>query len=229
MPSLLPPAALVLFGGTFDPVHSAHLQLATAASLALSPKDAPCEVLWIPVGIPPHRGKTLADGKHRLAMLRLALEGNPLFRISEIELKRESLSYTRDTLHALREENGDRVPLIWLIGSDAFLGLPSWESWQSLFGLAHFAIAERPGYPLRVSALPPPLAAEYEKRLITDLSLLHQAAGGFFCRFPMPPSPISATKIRQLRAVGDSVQHLLPRAVVTYILKNHLYESPHEN
>jgi nicotinate-nucleotide adenylyltransferase len=130
-----------VLGGTFDPIHFAHLRLAQelAAAIGLA------KVLFIPAGTPPHRGTPFVSAGHRREMVRIAIEGNALFELDERELHRDGPSYSFDTLTGLRAELGRR-PLCLLLGADAFAALTTWHRWEELFELAHLVVAHRPGH-----------------------------------------------------------------------------------
>ncbi|HJT98573.1 MAG TPA: nicotinate-nucleotide adenylyltransferase, partial [Rhodanobacteraceae bacterium] len=131
---------LAILGGTFDPVHNAHLRVAWEASERLG-----AEVRLIPANVPPHREPPIANARERAAILRAALKGQDRLVLDERELEREGPSYTIDTLIGLREEIGPERALILLVGADAFLGLSSWHRWGELFDYAHIAVLTRPG------------------------------------------------------------------------------------
>ena len=125
---------LAIFGGTFDPVHIAHLTVAWEAAELL---DA--EVRLVPASVPPHRSPPIADATARLAMLRVALRGQQRLGLDTRELARGGPSYTIDTLTELRQEVGER-PVVLLLCADAFAKLPSWHRWRALFALAHVGV-----------------------------------------------------------------------------------------
>lgn len=218
MPRLEP---LGVFGGTFDPVHSGHLRLAEEAreGLALS------GVRWIPAGQPPHRDRPGVGAAHRLAMVRLAVAGNPAFSVDASEAEAERPSYTVPTLERLREELGRERPLVLLLGADAFAGLPTWHRWTTLFELAHVAVSHRPGYPVESGSLLPALAEEFAHRRLACPDGLGLAPGGGIVTFAMTQLAISATQIRGIVARGASPRYLLPDALVDYIQRHHLYQS----
>lgn len=210
---------LGLLGGTFDPVHNAHLALADCAlrELGLS------AVRWIPSGRPGHRAQPGAAVAHRLAMLRLALEGDRRFSLDEADALSGEPVYTIDTLARLRRELGASVPLVFIIGADQFLALDSWRQWQRLFEGAHFAVAERPGYPLDAARLSEPLQAELAARTAV---VIDRRPAGSIVRFAMPPSDISASAIRAALSKGHLPAEVLPPKVLAYIRTHHLYMEP---
>lgn len=146
--------AIGILGGTFDPVHNAHLAMARAALEAL----ALDKVLFIPTGLPKYRRAAVASGEHRIAMLRLALAGNDKFAIDERELAPGASGYTVDTLQALRSELGE-VELYLLIGADQYAKLGSWHRPEEVARLAHIAVFARPGIELGGEARVIPMEA----------------------------------------------------------------------
>lgn len=210
---------LIVFGGTFDPVHIAHLRLAEEALETCGAAS----VRWIPAGRPPHRGEPRVAGEHRLAMVRLAIAGNPHFAVDDTEIRSDAPSYTVSTLARLRAELGYERPLILLVGADAFAGLADWHRWAELFGLAHLAVAERPGHGIDERSLPPAIGAELAARRSVDASALHAQPAGRILPFAMTALDIAATRIRALLAAGASVRYLLSPAVLDYIQSNRLY------
>lgn len=215
------PGPLGLFGGTFDPVHLGHLRLAEEAREALGLAS----VRWIPAGQPPHRGAPRLSGAHRLAMVRLAVAGNPAFQVDGAEVASSGPSYTVTTLQRLRRELGPEQPLVLLLGADAFAGLPGWHRWQALLGLAHLVVLHRPGYALASEALAPELGQLLAARQAGDPARLAGAPAGAILALPMTQLDISATHIRQLLAAGRSARYLLPPAVLDYIDQHQLYRN----
>ena len=212
---------LGLFGGTFDPVHFGHLRLAEEAigNLGLG------GVRWIPAGQPPHRGVPQVTGQQRLEMVLRSTAGNARFSVDASEVEAAAPSYTVHTQERLRDELGLDRPLVQLVGADAFAGLRTWHRWRDLFGLAHIAVAQRPGFPVAAGNLPPELAAEFTTRL-SDAAGLQLAPAGGIVTFTMTQLAISATRLRELLATGKSVRYLLPDGVLDYINLYQLYKSP---
>lgn len=211
-------APLGLMGGTFDPVHHAHLRLALDAAEALRLP----QVRWIPSGRPGHRDAPAVDAAHRLAMLRLALADMPRFTLDAAELARHEPTFTVPMLQRLRSELGAARPLVMILGMDSFLTLPSWRDWQALFGLTHFAVAARPGYALDPDALPPALAREYHARRAEPAALGAQSHGAIV-HFPSVALDISASDLRARLARGASARYLMPESVLRYIELHALY------
>lgn len=213
------PRPIGLLGGTFDPVHLGHLRLAEEAREALGLE----RVVWLPAGQPPHRGRPRESGVHRLAMVRLAVAGNGGFAVDDAEVRSAEPSYTAVSLERLRAEFGPEQPLVLLMGADAFLGLPAWHRWRDLFGLAHVAVASRPGYAIDAGTLPGALAEEFAARRRPDSASLGAAAAGAIVEFAITPLAISASGIRGRVASGRSVRYLIPDSVLDYIGRHSLY------
>jgi nicotinate-nucleotide adenylyltransferase len=188
-----------LFGGTFDPVHTAHVALARAALQAF----ALDEVRWIPTGQPWQKGWTITDAVHREAMVRLAIAGEPRFRLDRIEIERLGPSYTLDTVRALvAAEPGTQWVLI--IGQDQYAGLHTWRDWPQLLGLVTLAVADRPG----VQNPPDPAVQRFPHRAV-----------------PLPMLDVSSTVIRDDVAQGQDYTRLVPPAVARYIESHGLYKA----
>ena len=191
------PARIGLFGGSFDPVHNAHLALARFALDALRLD----ELLWVPARQPWQKARVLAPAADREAMLRLAIGAEPRFTLSRIELEREGPGYTLDTVRALQAE---RPAARWylLIGQDQYAGFHTWHGWRELLGRVTLAVADRPGAPLGVDA--------------DVLRAAHEAVA-------LPMMAVSATEIRRRVAQGIDVSELVPAAVAGYIARHSLY------
>lgn len=209
---------LGLLGGTFDPVHYAHLRLATEAIEALGLE----RVLWIPSGQPGHRGTPSASTTDRLEMLRRALAGEPRFAIDEAEARSPEPTYSVNTLSRLRGSLGATVPLVLIVGADHLLGLQRWREWRRLFDHAHIAVAQRPGHAIERNALDAAVGAEYDRRLAAPAAL-GLAPAGTITVFPMTPLDISASAIREALAAGRNARYLLPDSVLDYIEAKRLY------
>jgi len=221
-PGNFPPAgAIGLLGGTFDPVHAGHLQLAADAQSALGL----AQLRLIPAG-QPWQKVHITPAHHRLAMLDLALKdqrgrSGEDWVLDPREVERAGPSYTIDTLREIRAAVGPAVPLVWIMGFDQLRGLPSWHQWQSLVGLAHIAYAQRAG---QGGALSAPLAAYVEARQAAPGDLAGRPAG-CMAAFSMQPVDCSATQIRDALAAGDLTvpRHYLCPGVLGYIQAHQLY------
>jgi nicotinate-nucleotide adenylyltransferase len=194
-----------VFGGTFDPIHVAHLAVAQAALEAFGLR----RVLFIPAAEPPHKpGRPITAAAHRCAMVEAAIEGNPGFEISRIELDRGGPSYTVDTLTALHGvEPGVRLALI--LSAESFAGLPTWNEAERILTLADVIVAPRFGYD------------EVDGSFLTQHFPTSKAQAVFL---DGPRVWLSASEIRQRAAAGRSVRYLVPDAVAAYIGDHGLYQ-----
>ena len=207
-----------ILGGTFDPVHLGHMQLATDAIETLSLDQLRC----VPAGRPPHRRPPVASAADRLRMAQLAFGDLPRCEIDAAEILKEAPSWTIDTLKRLRAELSEAA-LVLILGADAFLGLPTWHRWQEINELAHLAVANRPGSALDTSSMPRELAALWRRCYIEDLRQLRDKPAGYLVSFTMTPCLISATQVRQTVNRGESISALVYAPVATYIHQHHLY------
>jgi nicotinate-nucleotide adenylyltransferase len=230
--SELKEGVLGLFGGTFDPLHVAHLRLAIEAREALGL----AEVCFIPAGSPALRDAPHCSAAHRLAMVERALAAVPGFSVdaSEVLPAVDRPSYTVETLERQRRLHGEQRPLVLLLGADAFARLEAWHRWRELFELAHIAVATRPGHELKVMRSGTPgggagataLDAEVAARQGTAADLA-AAAAGRIVPFAITALEISATAIRRRLAAGLSARYLVPDAVLDYIDSHQIYRTPH--
>lgn len=208
---------LALYGGTFDPIHQAHINTvkAMAAEAGLE------QVILLPNNVPPHRPQPKADAKQRLMMARLAVSGDPLFRVDDRELHRDALSYTVETLRQYRSEIGSRRPLAFIIGQDSLLSIDTWHEWDKILTLCHILVCKRPGYTLDFPS--ERLADWFVQHLITTPDSLHKRPSGYIFLADTPLFPISATNIRERLKNGEDCRDQLAPAVQDYILEQGLY------
>ena len=207
-----------LLGGTFDPVHYAHLRCADEARVKLGLES----LYLLPAGVPPHRASPQASNLQRLKMLQLALAEFPQLQIDTRELDRDGPSYMVDTLQELRNES-PRRPLLLVIGQDAANDLDRWQRWQDLFELAHIVIMTRPG---QRPAYRSELEQKIDRRLHADVqSLLDSTAGGVLA-LQVTPIDVCATTIKTMIGLGRSPRGMLPGPVLDYINEEGLYQPP---
>lgn len=196
---------LAIFGGTFDPIHNAHLRVAWEAAEIL---DA--DVRLLPANVPPHRDQPIASAEQRAALVRAALAGQSRLALDTRELHREGPSYTIDTLLELRAEVGAERPLVLLVGADAFAGLPNWHRWTELFAHAHIGVLTRPGHG---GALPTELRTKIASRRAANVQSLRESPAGRVLPIPVTSLEISATQVRELLASGREPRWLVPDAL----------------
>lgn len=190
-----------LFGGSFNPVHRAHLALARQALNELGLD----ELRWLPAGQPWQKPEGLAPAEHRLAMVRLAVAdpvlGDPRHVVDDLELRRTGPSFTIDTVEALQQREPD-ARWVLLIGQDQHAGLTSWHRWRDLLDRVRLAVAARPGVGRPVD---PDVAARGHDTI------------------SLPPDDVSSTAVRTAVAQGRPVSALVPAAVAGYIESHQLY------
>ena len=194
---------LGVLGGTFDPVHLGHLVLAERAreQLQLS------RVLWVPAGDPWRKTRrSVTPAKHRLALVRLAIEGQPAFVLCPLEVERGGPSYSVDTLEELNRQHPG-AQLFFLLGLDAVEDLPNWREPERLIRLATVAAVPRGGRRLSKAEL---------DRLLPGL-------GRRVVWVEMPRIDISATELRRRAGRGETLRYLVPEAVASYIRRQRLY------
>jgi len=194
---------LGVMGGTFDPLHWAHLVMAEEAKNAFGLQ----KVLFIPTGQPPHKSDlSVSDAEHRYAMALLGTAQNPAFEVSRIEIERQGPSYTVDTIKTLKHFYGESTDIFFLVGADEALDIVNWHEADQLPNLATFLVAPRPGFGL----------AELESRLPAHFTASMKLLS-------MPPVDISSIDLRARMAEGKSIKYLVPESVEAYILKHRLY------
>jgi nicotinate-nucleotide adenylyltransferase len=191
-----------LFGGSFDPVHNAHLALARSAVAAL----ALDELLWIPAGAPWQKARVLAPAAQRAEMVRLAIAGEPRFRLEACELERSGASYTIDTVLELQQRE-PAAKWFLVLGQDQLARLHTWHRWRELVERVTLAVANRAGEAPRIPG---------------ELAVSHLA----LAEVPLPPMPISSTEIRERLAAGLDLAALVPAPVAGYIETHGLYRHP---
>jgi nicotinate-nucleotide adenylyltransferase len=192
-----------LFGGSFDPPHTAHVALAQEALSNLHLD----EVRWIPAGQPWQKSRQLAAPAHREAMVQLAIEHEPRFVLDRCELQRSGPSYTLDTVRELQAQvaDGESVHWVLLIGQDQYASLHTWRDWKELLSRVTLAVANRPGASVEVND-------EVQRTP-------HRSV-------PLTMLDISSTQARAAVLRGENINHLVPKEVASYIARHGLYQAP---
>ncbi|WP_020409347.1 nicotinate-nucleotide adenylyltransferase [Hahella ganghwensis] len=213
------PSPLVVLGGTFDPVHHAHLRTALEIQQLLGNDTV---VHLMPSGDPRHRAAPHASALHRLEMLKLAVSGESRLVVSDMEVKRTGATYTVDTLEELRAKEGPDRPIIFVMGGDAFLSLPKWHRWVEIIRLAHIMVINRPNW----SNIGQGELSEFLLRHnATSLNELTELPSGRIAECALTQLDISSTQVRTLLKAGQSPRFLIPDLVLDYIRSHHLYGS----
>ena len=194
-----------ILGGTFDPIHNGHLAIADEARTYLNLS----EVLFLPAGQPWMKSdQPISAAHHRTAMIRLALEGRPYFKLSTIEIEYKGPSYSVDTIVKLRAQSEEPFDCYFIVGWDNLAKIPLWKEPAKLIEMCFLAAVPRPGYDR------------------PDMKKLEAALPGISKKVILMDKPridISATDIRNRVAQGRSISSLVPPAVENYIKESGLY------
>lgn len=184
-----------ILGGTFNPIHIGHLILAEEAREKLGLK----KIIFVPTFLPPHKDNSnIAPASDRLTMIKLAIEGNKYFIVSDLEIKRNGRSYTIDTIKEFKEKFGSD-DLYFIIGSDLLKYLEEWKDLNEIIKIVKFIAATRPGYPL-------------------------EKIPSYINTLPIRAVDVSAFEIRECVKENKSFRYLLPERVYNYIKKRGLYK-----
>ncbi len=200
-----------IMGGTFNPVHIAHLILAEAAS----EKYAFDETWFMPSKHPPHKPETgIVADEHRLAMLELAISGNDKFYVSDIELIRDGLTYTADTLDELHKQFPD-YRFSFIIGGDSVSQFINWYKPEQICKLCHIVAAGRGNYT--------------KTEIIEHCNNIRNRFNANIDYLDIPSMEISSSQIRDMIKNNHSVRYYLPDSVIEYIIKHNLYKDSYFN
>ncbi len=208
-----------VFGGTFNPIHLGHLRIAEEISEVLGLG----KVLFIPASDPPHKEVDgMVGGELRLRMVELAIEDNPRFEASSMELDRGGTSYTVETLRELKAAR-EGVEITLIIGADSYNDISTWRASEEIFTLAHVAVVGRPGSATK--KLADTLPVEVAGKFWYDENLNGYASSyGNTVYFPATTMlDISSTAVREMVSSGASVRYLVPDAVARFIAAERLY------
>lgn len=185
-----------ILGGTFNPIHTAHIKLAELVKERLKLD----KVIFMPAYIPPHKkDPDIIDAELRLEMVKCAIEDKPGFEASDMEINRKGTSYSVDTLKLLKEKHGPEAELFFIAGSDSLDELPMWKDIDRVFELSHFVVATRPRFPL--------------KNVPREVEVLQ-----------IPEMDISSSDIRNRLREGKSIKGIVPEKVIAYIRRKKLYK-----
>lgn len=195
-----------IIGGTFDPIHNGHLLMAENSRKAFSLD----KIIFIPAGIPPHKkDKNISSNVHRYNMTLLAINNNKHYFLSDIELKREGISFTVDTIKHLKSIFSG-AELYFIMGSDSLLQIEKWKDYEELLSLCNFIVAKRPNYD-----------DEQLKRKVDNLNSLYKSS---IYIVEGPVLDVSSSDIRNKVQRGESITYLVPNPVEEYIYKHELYK-----
>lgn len=194
---------LGILGGTFDPIHYAHLYMGELAICDLGLD----RVIYLPNGTPPHKKNVQTSAKIRLEMTRIAVSDNPRFMVSDYEVKKEGFSYTADTLDYFKSTYpGDE--LYFIMGEDSLGYVEQWKDAEKLLSRHKFVVIGRGGYNIDIEG---------------KISQLKEKYGSVFYYINAPEADISSDRIRARLRSGKTVRYLLPDRLLDYIIKNRVY------
>lgn len=194
-----------IMGGTFNPIHHGHLIL----SEYIRTRAGLDKIIFIPTGMPPHKNnEDLLDSRTRLKMVELAIDNNPYFICSDIEVTRTKLTYTIDTLQELKNLYKD-CQLYMIIGADTLLSLYTWKDYSKVLSLVNFIVADRLGL--------------NTNDVLEEIQMLNNRFKADIISINSPVIDISSTVIRNSVKKGLSIKYLVPEVVEAYILKKNLY------
>ncbi len=214
---------LGILGGTFNPIHLGHL----AAAEEVRDRLKLDRVLFIPSFLPPHKHEEdIPSAVQRLEMVRLAISGDPFFKVSDIEVKRGGKSYTIDTIESLIHSNPG-AELYFITGLDSFLDIQSWKDWERLLTLCSFVVLSRPGYlfsNLKKIGFMAGSREDLEKldRRELDQAVVPSGTNRIFLE-RISLYDISSTDIRNRVRRAQTIKYHLPESVEHYIIENKLY------
>lgn len=199
-----------LFGGTFNPIHYGHLRGAEEVREIFSLD----KIIFIPSGIPPLKGSEVIEGIHRYNMVKLAVENNPYFEVSDYEIKLKEPSYTVNTLDHFKKLYRDHT-LFFIIGVDALLDIPRWHKPRELLKKVDFIVMERPNFDIKKIDFTVEDESEGVFRILNSERRL------FYVK--VSPNHLSSTYLRDLVRRRKSLRYLTPDRVIDYINSHNLY------
>lgn len=205
---------LAVFGGMFDPVHNGHVE---AAQFAFETLFVDC-LKMIPCHRPNHKKDAQTEARHRLAMLELVTSDYPHIGVDPIELNKNKVSYTVDTLSELKQKHSS---LVFVLGVDSFNSLPQWHQWERLLELSHLMVLARPGSSLSENTK---TAVSYQQRQVNSSEELLASNSGRIIYSEDFDFDIASSSVRQKLMQGANVSAELDARVITYVMNNKLYQ-----
>ena len=197
---------IALYGGTFDPIHSGHLEIARRVSELFEIE----KVLLVPAQVAPHKiGRPVTEPIHRYAMLALATQNDPQLLISTFELDAPDRRYTVDTVERFQSILGDSTELFFIMGADSWSEITTWREWERLLKIVNHIVVTRPGHEVDRTLPVPDARVSFTDAVMKD---------------------VSSSSIRRLAAAGrfDELAQMVPEPVVEYIRKYELYRETNE-
>ncbi len=194
-----------IMGGTFDPIHNGHLIIAENSRINFNLD----KIIFIPTGMPAHKIKNgITSDNHRYKMVLLSINSNPYFSISPLEIEREGITYTIDTIKYLMSKNED-TEYYFIMGSDSLYNFHKWKDYKELLNLCKFIVAKRPN--------------QNNNKLEERIKELNNISSNTIQILEFPMIDISSTDIRERVSLNKSIKYLVPESVEIYIEKYGLY------
>ena len=215
---------IALYGGTFDPVHAGHLEVARRVSQLFEIE----KVIFIPAQMAPHKiGRPVTEPIHRYAMLALATQEDPRLLISTFELEAPDRGYTVDTVEHFQQVLGDSTELFFMMGADSWSEITTWREWERLLAMTNHIVVTRPGYEPSTAHV-----REHRDRIVdlrNSLALNNRGSMRIYIT-DIVMKDVSATQIRRLAREGrtDELLDLVPEPVLEYIKKYGIYRDLNE-
>jgi len=214
-----------IYGGTFDPVHNGHLEVARRVQRLF----ALDEVIFVPACVPPHkRNAGISSAFHRFAMLALATENDDRLRVSTIELDQPDRPYAVETVARMQEELGSDCRLFFIMGADSWSEITTWRDWRRLLTMSDQIVVTRPGYELDKSGVDGATITDTRGLSAEEIAgLVSDSAGPRTFLTDVVFADVSATVIREAARKGKNqeLRQVLPSAVARYIEKYKLYRN----
>ena len=216
---------IAIYGGTFDPVHSGHLEIARRVTQLF----AIDEFLFVPAMVAPHKlDREVSPALHRYAMLALATKADPRLCISSFELDAPGPRYTVDTLFHFRSQFGASADIFFVMGADSWAEITTWREWRRLLKLANLIVVTRPGYEISVAQVDAETAASVvDLRGVTESAVASEPGAQKVFVTDVAMLDVSATQIRRAAQADDNekLNGLVPLEVAEYIRKYRLYRN----
>jgi nicotinate-nucleotide adenylyltransferase len=214
-----------VFGGTFNPIHYGHLRAAEEVREKLGLN----KILFVPCGSPPLKTEGIAKTADRYEMVRLALDGNPFFELSDIECRLQGKSYTVKTIETFKKANLE-TEFHFILGIDAFLDIPNWWDPERLISITNFIIISRPDFSFMDLRGSPYIkisrtVLEQLDKKEAETYMMKLKSGTKALLLRLTGIGISSTEVRKLLKLGRSIKYLLPAEVQSYIIRKKLYRS----
>lgn len=193
-----------ILGGTFDPIHNGHIEMAKCAVCQLNLD----KVILMPTGNPPHKNiNSITDAKIRLSMIKIAIENISYLECSDFEMKRNGIIYTADTLE-LFIKNNENMQIYFIMGADSLLSIENWHTPEKIFRLCNVVVCDR---------------NDNNENILNHIKFLKNKYNASIFYLNMPLINISSTNIKRCIKNGDSVEGMLPKNVINFIKENNLY------